>query len=100
LSGSGPAYFYSVIESLAQGAMELGMDQETALKLATQTAIGAGEMLIQTGESPEELRRQVSSPGGTTLAGLAKLSELNIENTLKSGVKAAYNRAKELAQGS
>jgi len=98
LSGSGPAYFYTIIESLANGAIDLGLDQETALQLSIQTAIGAAEMLKQTGESPEELRRQVSSPGGTTLAGLAKLTEKDLQSTLKAGVQAAYDRAKELGR--
>ncbi|HMO83844.1 MAG TPA: pyrroline-5-carboxylate reductase, partial [Lacipirellulaceae bacterium] len=75
LSGSGPAFVYTVIEALAAGGSALGMDDQLALELATQTTLGAAMMLRETGLSPSELRDHVTSPGGTTLAGLRALQE-------------------------
>lgn len=99
LSGSGPAFIYTVIEALAAGGAEMGLPSELALKLATETARGAAEMLVATGGSPEELRNQVTSPGGTTLAGLEKLAELDGASALRSAVEAATKRSIELGQG-
>lgn len=96
LSGSGPAFIYSVIEALADGGAAMGLPPELALELATQTTRGAAEMLRSTGSSPAELRQQVTSPGGTTLAGLEKFAELNGAATLKATVEAATKRSIEL----
>lgn len=98
LSGSGPAFIYSVIEAMAQGGAEMGLPAELALELATQTARGAAEMLSTTKQSPEELRNQVTSPGGTTLAGLEKLGELKGANAFRAAVEAATKRSIELGQ--
>jgi len=96
LSGSGPAFVYTMIEALAAGGAEMGLPAELALDLATQTALGATEMLLSTGKSPAELRNQVTSPGGTTLAGLEKLAELDGDKAISAAVCAAANRSKEL----
>jgi len=97
LSGSGPAYVYTFIEALTQQAEKEGLSNETALKLATQTVIGAARMVESTGMTPEDLRNQVTSPGGTTLAGLEALSNSGFSESVASAVKAAAHRSREIA---
>jgi pyrroline-5-carboxylate reductase len=99
LSGSGPAFIYRVIESLAAGGSEMGLPRELALQLAAQTAKGAAEMVLTTGRSPAELREQVTSPGGTTLAGLNELAKLHGAEAFHAAVVAATKRSVELGQG-
>jgi pyrroline-5-carboxylate reductase len=99
LSGSGPAFIYRVIESLAAGGTTMGLPVELALQLAAQTAKGAAEMVLTTGRSPAELREQVTSPGGTTLAGLTKLAELHGAEAFHEAVVAATKRSEELGRG-
>jgi pyrroline-5-carboxylate reductase len=96
LSGSGPAYIYTVIEALADGGLLMGLAKDQALKLAAQTVVGAAEMVLQTGLHPAVLRDQVTSPGGTTIAGLAALEAEGLRHALISAVQAATHRAKEL----
>jgi len=98
LSGSGPAFIYTVIEALAAGGTEMGLPPELALSLATQTARGAAEMLRSTGSTPAELREQVTSPGGTTLAGLEMLAKLDGADSLRAAVVAATKRSAELGK--
>jgi pyrroline-5-carboxylate reductase len=97
LSGSGPGYVYTMIEALAEGAVQLGMPRETALQLAAQTVRGAAAMVIESGQEPAALRDQVTSPGGTTLAGLKALEEHGLRPALVAAVAAATKRAEELA---
>ncbi len=97
LSGSGPAYVYTFIESLALQAEKEGLSLDEAIKLATQTVIGAAHMVEQTDMTPRELIEQVTSPGGTTLAGLAALSEHGFEKSIAAGVHAAAERSREIA---
>ena len=99
LSGSGPAFMYRVIESLSAGGIAMGLPPELALQLAAQTARGAAEMVLTTGRSPSELREQVTSPGGTTLAGLNKLTELRGAEAFRDAVIAATQRSQELGRG-
>jgi len=96
LSGSGPAYFSLVIEALAEGAEELGVPREEALRLASQTAKGTGRMLLELDLKPEELVRMVASPGGTTEAALRELEEGKVFEAFKRALKAACRRAGEL----
>ncbi len=96
LSGSGPAFIYTVIESLAEGGAAMGLEPGLALELATQTALGAASMLGATGLSPAELRDQVTSPGGTTLAGLEALRRLEGPAALRAAVETAAKRSIEL----
>jgi len=96
LSGSGPAFVYSAIEAMAAGGTAMGLPPKLALQLATQTARGAAEMLLSTGESPDELRQQVTSPGGTTLAGLETLKKLKGNEAFRAAVEAATHRSIEL----
>lgn len=99
LSGSGPAYFYRIANVLAKSASALGLDEETALRLSVATMAGAAEMMKSSGKSPEELIRDVSSPGGTTLAALAAFDESGLDSALESGVNAAHRRSRELSRG-
>lgn len=98
LSGSGPAFVYTMIEALAAGGESGGLSAELALDLAIQTTRGAAEMLSSTGLSPAELRDQVTSPGGTTLAGLESLTKEKGFEAFQSAVKAATRRSVELGE--
>ncbi|MBT8037900.1 MAG: pyrroline-5-carboxylate reductase [Verrucomicrobiae bacterium] len=100
LSGSGPAYVYTFIESLAAQAEKEGLPAKDALELAIQTVIGGAQMVQQTGMTPRELVNQVTSPGGTTLAGLAALTEHGFESSIAAGVHAAAERSREIAKES
>ena len=98
LSGSGPAFVYSMIEALAAGGVAEGMSPELAGELAARTVSGAAEMVLQTGETPAVLRDRVTSPGGTTLAGLGVLRERGFSETVSEAVQAATRRSIELGQ--
>lgn len=97
LSGSGPAFVYAVIEALAEGGKKMGLDADLALTLATQTVRGAAQLAGETGLSPEELRRMVVSPGGTTAAGLAEMERFETAKGLIAAVEAATKRGREMA---
>ena len=96
LSGSGPAYIYTVIEALADAGVLVGLPKEKALTLAAKTVIGAAKMVTKLDEHPAKLRDQVTSPGGTTIAGLAALESGKLRSTLIEAVKAATKRSEEL----
>jgi pyrroline-5-carboxylate reductase len=99
LSGSGPAYVAIVIESLADGGVRMGLDRATAMTLATQTVLGAAKLLAETGMHPGALKDMVSSPGGTTIAGIAALEEGGIRTTFIRAVERATLRSRELGRG-
>lgn len=97
LSGSGPAYFFRFVESLAQASQKMGLPPETALLLARQTAIGAGKMLEQLPDTVEGLRKKVTSPGGTTAAGLDVFNQDQaLDPLIERVIEAALLRAREL----
>jgi pyrroline-5-carboxylate reductase len=98
LSGSGPAYVYLMIEAMADGGVEQGLTWEQSLQLATQTVLGAAAMVAETGEHPKELRDMVTSPNGTTLAGLNALEDHDFSAVVRGGVAAATARSKELGR--
>lgn len=96
VSGSGPAYFFLLAEVMQAAGVKLGLSEELAEKLASQTAAGAGKMLAESGRSAEELRHQVTSPGGTTQAALDVMYENGLPGAVRKGVVAASKRSKEL----
>ena len=98
LAGSGPAFVYTVIEALAEGGIKTGLPSEVAALLATHMVLGAAQLAAETGKSPEELRRMVVTPGGTTAAGLAAMAERNTSEGLVAAVEAAAARGREMAQ--
>ena len=98
LAGSGPAFVYSVIEALAAGGENKGLSRETALRLATQTVLGAARFALENELSPEELRRMVVTPGGTTAAGLEAMDQYKVGKGLAAAVEAAAVRGREMAQ--
>ena len=99
LSGSGPAYIAVVIESLADGGVKMGLDRITAMTLATQTVLGAARLLRETGMHPGALKDMVSSPGGTSIAGVAALEAGGIRDTIITAVERATLRSRELGRG-
>ncbi len=97
LSGSGPAYVFTFIEALADGGLAEGLSKAQALQLAAQTVAGAAALVLQSGLHPALLRDQVTSPGGTTIAGLAALEARAFRSACIEAVRAAAHRARELA---
>lgn len=98
LSGSGPAFVMMFIEALTQGGVLCGLTKKTAEKLAIQTVLGSAKMALETDSSVEELRHAVTSPGGTTIAGVAALEENNFRNSVIKAVRAACIRSEELGK--
>ena len=98
LSGSGPAYVYLFAEGLIAGGVAAGLTAALAARLTFQTIAGAAAMLLETGQRPEDLRAQVSSPGGTTLAGLSELHRRGFKDALVAAVVAATRRSQELGR--
>ncbi len=97
LSGSGPAYVFLFMEALIEGGEKAGLPRETAKRLAMQTVAGAAALAMQSSKGLEELRKMVSSPGGTTIEGLKKLDEGRFRETVAAAVEAATRRARELS---
>ncbi|MDQ0976055.1 pyrroline-5-carboxylate reductase [Neobacillus niacini] len=96
LSGSGPAYIYYLIEAMEKSAVEVGLDKEMASELIVQTLIGAAEMVKNSTKSSEQLRRDVTSPGGTTEAGVKVLEEHQVQQAFISCIKAATAQSKKM----
>lgn len=98
LSGSGPAYVFTIIEALADGGVLEGLPRPLALELAAQTVLGAAELVRQSDEHPAKLRDNVASPGGTTIAGIAVLEKLGLRSALIEAVRAATRRSREMGK--
>lgn len=99
LSGSGPAYIFVLIEALSDAGVRQGLPRDVAHKLAVQTVRGASGMVMQSGKHPGELKDMVTSPGGTTIAGLHALEQGKFRAALFNAVEAATQRSKELGEG-
>lgn len=98
LSGSGPAYVYLVVEALSDAGVLMGLPRDLSLSLAAQTVAGAAEMVIQTKLHPAQLKDMVTSPGGTTIAGLEQLEAGGLRHAFLSAVRAATERSRELGK--
>ncbi len=98
LSGSGPAYVFLFLEALADGGVKMGLPRQTALLLAAQTILGAASLYLETQEHPGSLKDMVTSPGGTTIAGLHVLEQGGFRGLAMSAVEAAAKRSSALAQ--
>jgi pyrroline-5-carboxylate reductase len=96
LSGSGPAFVYTVIEALSDGGVRMGLPRHVATTLAAQTVLGAATMVLSTGEHTGVLRDRVTSPGGTTIAGIQALEDCGLRAALMAAVEAATERSIEL----
>jgi pyrroline-5-carboxylate reductase len=99
LSGSGPAYFFFLVEAMIDAGILLGLPRAIAAELIVQTAIGSAVMLRDSGEHPVQLREAVTSPGGTTIAAIRELENHGVRAALLSALEAARDRSRELAAG-
>ena len=98
LSGSGPAYIFLIIEALSDAGVKVGLSRHQSLKLAAQTVFGSAKLLLETNQHPGQLKDQVTSPGGTAIAGLHTLEAGGLRTTLMDAVEAATNRSRELGE--
>jgi pyrroline-5-carboxylate reductase len=98
LAGSGPAFVYKMIEALADGAERTGLSKEAAFQLAAQTALGAADLALTSGKSPQELIKMVVTPGGTTAAGLREMENRSAAEAISAAVEAAAARGREMSQ--
>jgi pyrroline-5-carboxylate reductase len=98
LSGSGPAYFFYYAEAMMSAAVEMGFDKEKAKMLIAQTMIGSGRLIMESGDTPEQLRIKVTSKGGTTQKALETMDASDMKLTIANAVKAAKVRAQELGK--
>ena len=99
LSGSGPGYVFLFIEALADGGVQTGLARDVALKLAMQTVYGAARMALESSKHPGELKDEVASPGGTTIAGIYALEQKGFRGTVMDAVVKATERSKDLGKG-
>ena len=98
VSGSGPAYFFYIMESMIRAGKNMGLDEKTATALTLQTALGAAQMAITSSNTPAELRKNVTSPNGTTQAALEVFDRAQISQNIQTALAAAQKRSQELAQ--
>lgn len=98
ISGSGPAFYYYIIDQIAKAGEKLGLDYKTALTLSAQTALGAAKMIMQTGNTPQELITAVTTPGGTTAEGNKVLNESNISEILFEAVQKTAKKSEEMSK--
>ena len=96
LSGSGPAYIFTIIDAMADGGVKMGLSRKDSLFLSTQTVLGAATLLLKSQEHPGQLKDRVASPGGTAIAGIHTLEQGGLRNTMINAVESATKRSKEL----
>lgn len=96
LSGSGPAYLFIIMESLADGGVKMGLPREIALKLAAQMVLGSAKLVLETGKHPGELKDMVASPGGTTITAIHEIESAKLRATLISAVEAATLKSRSM----
>jgi pyrroline-5-carboxylate reductase len=97
VSGSGPAYFFLIYEAMLKVAQELGLDSQTSSQLTLHTALGAARLALASDQTPEQLRKQVTSPGGTTQAAIESFQDQNLEAVFRTAMTSALTRAKEMS---
>ena len=97
ISGSGPSYFFLLMQSITQAATALGLDEKTANSLSIQTSLGASLMATKSGKDSKTLRKEVTSPNGTTQAAIESFQDQNFEGIVAAATRAAYDRARELS---
>ena len=96
VSGSSPAYVYMFIEALADGAVKYGLPRAKAYQMAAQTVLGSAKMVLETGKHPGQLKDEVCSPGGTTIAGVSALEEWGFRNAVIKAEDASYEKGKKM----
>ncbi len=96
LSGSGPGYIFTILDAMADAGVKMGLSRKDALFLSAQTMLGSAKLLLETGETPGQLKDRVSSPGGTTIAGIHSLEQGSVRATIINAVEAATKRSKKL----
>jgi pyrroline-5-carboxylate reductase len=99
VSGSGPAYFFLIVEAMVAAGVKLGLTPEVATQLAVQTLVGAGKMLAESGLEAEQLRANVTSPNGTTAAAIKVMQDSGLAEIFDKALTAARDRSRELASG-
>jgi len=99
VGGSGPGYVFLIIEAMIDAGVHLGFSRADAEKIAVQTVKGSAEYMMESGQHPAILRNQVTSPGGTTAAGLAELERHGIRKAISEAIWASYHRSVELGEG-
>ena len=98
VSGSSPAYVYMMIEAMADAAVVEGMPRPQAYTFAAQAVLGSAQMVLETGKHPGELKDMVCSPGGTTIAAVAKLEESGFRSSIMQGMKACADKSREMSK--
>ncbi|MCG8568102.1 MAG: pyrroline-5-carboxylate reductase [Desulfobacterales bacterium] len=96
LSGSGPAYIFTIVDAMADAGVKMGLSRKDSLFLSTQTVLGAARLLLDSKEHPGQLKDRVASPGGTAIAGIHTLEQGGLRTTMINAVESATNRSKEL----
>ncbi len=98
LSSSGPAYFYLIVEALAQAGTSMGIPDRVSRRVTAQAMLGAAQMLLQSDQSPAQLRAAITTPGGCTMAGINEMENANVPQAMKAAATAATRRLGELRQ--
>ncbi len=98
LSGSGPAYIFTIIDAMADGGVKMGLSRKDSLFLSTQTVLGAAKLLLESQEHPGQLKDRVASPGGTAIAGIHTLEQGGLRTTMINAIESATKRSKELGE--